>query len=298
MDAQRVNDGRTVAPYIPLISLAVLLLAVGSLGYLAFLAFVKGVLAPQEFASYGLVLTTVAAATASFFSPCSFTVLPSYIAFASSGEEVGPGRRFRNALKNGLVAALGVVTVVAVPGALIGALGTSIGPELSITGSDPSTPARALRIVIGAFVLSMGLLHIMDLSHRIPLLGRISSWAIRAEGAGGSSLRSVYAYGAGYVLVGIGCVGPFLAAVAAFALSTGGPLTAFLVFLLFAAVMGILMLLISLLVGTSQSVLLRRLRASSRAIQRVGSLLLILVGIGLIYFTIDAGTFQSIFVPS
>ena len=177
------------------------MLAAGGLGYLAF---VKGVLAPGEFASYGLVLTTVAAATASFFSPCSFTVLPSYIAFASSPAEVPARERLGGALKRGLAASLGVITVVALIGAVIGALGTGVGAQLSITGPEPSAPARALRYTIGAFVLSMGVLHLADLSHRIPLLGRLSSWAIRAEGEGGPSLRSTYAYGAGYVLVGIG----------------------------------------------------------------------------------------------
>lgn len=199
MDARR-----SVSPYITVTSLAILLLALGGLGYLGFLAFVNGILVPGEFAAYGLVITTVAAATASFFSPCSFTVLPSYLAFASSGQDVEPERRFQLALRNGLVAALGVVTVVTIIGALIGGLGTGIGSELSITGPDPSTPVRALRLAIGAFVLVMGLLHILDLSHRIPLLGRISSWAIRAEGEGGPSIKSVYGYGAGYVLVGIG----------------------------------------------------------------------------------------------
>ena len=120
---------------------------------------------------------------------------------------------------------------------------------------------------------------------------------MRAEGAGGPSLRSVYAYGAGYVVVGIGCVGPFLAAVSAFALSTGGFLTALLTFLLFAATMGSLMLAVSLLVGASQSVLLKRLRSSTGSIQRAGSILLILVGVGLVYFTLDAGRFQAIFFP-
>ena len=199
-----MNAQKTTNTYIPYISLAVMLLALGGLGYLGFLAFVKGILMPGEFTAYGLVVTTVAAATASFFSPCSFTVLPSYIAFTSSGQDLRPEERLQAALKNGLVAALGVITVVAVLGVLIGALGTGIGSQLSITGSDPSTTAQALRIIIGAFVLSMGLLHIMDLSHHIPLLGRVSSWAIRTEGEGASSLRSVYAYGAGYVLVGVG----------------------------------------------------------------------------------------------
>ena len=190
--------------YTPYIFLVGVLSALGGLGYLGFLAFVKGLLMPNEFAAYGLILTTIAAATASFFSPCSFTVLPSYIAFAGSGNDVEPGRRFQNAFKNGLVAALGVITVVAVLGALIGLLGTGVGSGLSITGSDPSNLAKALRIAIGVFLISMGVLHIMDLSHRIPLAGRISAWAIRAEGEGGPSLRSVYGYGAGYVLVGVG----------------------------------------------------------------------------------------------
>lgn len=199
MKAQRV-----VARYIPPVLGTALLLIIGSLGYLAFRAFAQGIFAPKEFASYGLVFTTVAAATASFFSPCSFTVLPSYIAFASSGEDVRPGRRFPNALKTGVVAALGVVTVVALLGTLVGALGTGIGPGLSITGPDPNTGSKVLRIAIGSFVLSMGLIHIMGLSHKIPLLGRVSAWAISAEGEGGLSLRSAYGYGAGYVLVGIG----------------------------------------------------------------------------------------------
>ena len=199
-----IRTKRPATAFVSIISLGGLVLAVGGLGYLGFVTFVKDFLAPGEFAAYGLVLTTIAAATASFFSPCSFTVLPSYIAFAGAGNDVEPGRRFQNALKNGLVAALGVITVVAVLGALIGALGTGVGSDLSITGSDPSNLAKALRIAIGAFLISMGVLHIMDLSHRIPLLGRISVWAIQAEGDGGPSLRSVYGYGAGYVLVGVG----------------------------------------------------------------------------------------------
>lgn len=75
-------------------------------------------------------------------------------------------------------------------------------------------------------------------------------------------------------------------------------MAAFLAFLLFATTMAGLMLGIALLVGTSQHILLRRLRASSRSIQRVSSVLLVLVGVGLIYFTIDVGTFRDLFFPS
>ncbi len=93
-------------------------------------------------------------------------------------------------------------------------------------------------------------------------------------------------------------MGPFLAAVAAFAVSTGGFLSAFLAFLLFAATMGSIMLVISLLVGTSQNVTLRKLRASSQALQRVASVVLMLVGGGLIYFTVNLEAFRSLLFPS
>ena len=196
-----MDDRRSVFCFIRLAPPAVFLLALGGL---AFATLVRGVFAPGEFAAFGLVVTTVVAATASFFSPCSFTVLPSYLAFAGSGAESRGDHRFRRALGSGLAAALGVVTTVAVLGLIIAALGTGIGGNLAVTASDPTAPAQALRIVIGTFVLSMGLLHNTGQSHRIPLVGRLSSWAIRAQGEGGPSLRSMYGFGAGYVVVGVG----------------------------------------------------------------------------------------------
>ena len=63
MQLQKIN--RVCVPYI---SLAGMLLALGGLGYLGFLAFVRNMLMPGEFAAYGLVITAVAAGTASFFA--------------------------------------------------------------------------------------------------------------------------------------------------------------------------------------------------------------------------------------
>ena len=62
MQLQKINR-----VYVPYISLAGMLLALGGLGYLGFLAFVRNMLMPSEFAAYGLVITAVAAGTASFY---------------------------------------------------------------------------------------------------------------------------------------------------------------------------------------------------------------------------------------
>jgi hypothetical protein len=182
------------------------LLAVAGLGYLAFLAFVKGILRPGEFASYGLVLATVAGATASFFSPCSFTVFPSFIVFAGPAREGASGTRLRSAaIQRGAAAALGVVTTALVVGIVIGALGTSMGPSFSIFSSSPnSLVAKALRIAVGSFVASMGLIHLLNWSHRLPFVGRVSAWAAELSSTSKPTLRSAYIYGATYVAVGFG----------------------------------------------------------------------------------------------
>ena len=51
---------KTNHTYIPSIYLALGLLALGGLGYLGFLTFVRNILMPGEFATYGLIVTTVA----------------------------------------------------------------------------------------------------------------------------------------------------------------------------------------------------------------------------------------------
>jgi len=91
-------------------------------------------------------------------------------------------------------------------------------------------------------------------------------------------------------------VAPILAAVAAFALSTGGFISAFLAIVLFAFTMAALMVFVSGLVAISGPLLARRLRASSGTIQRAANTVLLAVGIGLIYFSVDVETTRSLFL--
>lgn len=88
-----------------------------------------------------------------------------------------------------------------------------------------------------------------------------------------------------------------MAAVAAYAMATGGFASAFAGVLLFAATMAALMVLVSLMVGLTTSSTLRRIKGSARPIQRVGSVVMLLVGAGLIYTTLQPDAFQSIFFP-
>ena len=66
---------------------------------------------------------------------------------------------------------------------------------------------------------------------------------------------------------------------------------------LFTATMGALMLAVSLVVGVSHSTALRGLKGSARPIQRFGSVIMLLVGAGLIYSTAQPDAFRSVFFP-
>ena len=66
---------------------------------------------------------------------------------------------------------------------------------------------------------------------------------------------------------------------------------------LFTLTMGALMLIVSLVVGVTRSSTLRGLKGSARPIQRVGSVVMLLVGAGLIYSTVQPGAFQSVLFP-
>lgn len=193
---------RQVFGYLTIVLMAVV---VGGLGYLAFLAFIKGVLRPKEFASYGLALTAIFGATASFFSPCAFTVFPSFVVFAGSSTGETSGERARRAALHGVVAALGVATSVAIIGLVVAALGASAGPSFSIFSSSPNSElAKALRLAVGGFLVLMGLALLLNLSHRIPLVGKLAAWTSEIGGVSAPTLRSVYVYGTTYVAVGFG----------------------------------------------------------------------------------------------
>lgn len=76
---------------------------------------------------------------------------------------------------------------------------------------------------------------------------------------------------------------PFLAAVAAVALSVGGFFTGLWAFALSALTMGVLVFLLAFLGGTAGPARNRKFRMFGRQVQVVAAVLMVLVGVALIY---------------
>lgn len=56
------------------------------------------------------------------------------------------------------------------------------------------------------------------------------------------------------------------------------------------------MLAMAVFVALARPALVRRVRASTPAIQRVASIVLVLIGAGMVYFTLNVEQFRSLFI--
>jgi hypothetical protein len=132
----------TGAAYFLYLGLILVLLALITAGYIGFRRFATAIM--PQMGAYNLLALAVIAGVASFFSPCAFPLLPSYLSFYAltgrhNGERPAPPAR---ALGLGLAAAAGVVTFNLILGSVIGLAGAGAGQALSISGPEPSALVR------------------------------------------------------------------------------------------------------------------------------------------------------------
>ncbi len=271
-----------------------LILALVAFGYGLFIWFVlnimKGGVAP------GLWLFAIVAGVASFFNPCSFPVLPAYLAQyytnGSSGTET-PGKS--KILLSGFIAALGVTTFNILLGSLIGILGAAFGQSFQLAGEQPSSLVRWFRGGVGVVLLVLGFSHTtgrgIDLHFLEAFFQKFGLSKVRNRHA------RIFSYGFGYTMLGIGCGGPILAGLAIYALSQGGLPQALFAFLIYSLVMAVMMILVSTLVAFSKETLLKSMGQSLLAIKKTSGVLLFLVGLFLILTSIFTAWFTGIFFP-
>lgn len=206
------------------------------------------------------------AGAATFFAPCSFPLLPGYIAYYLGDSDEGEVRvrsRIIRAGVVGLLVSLGFVLVYAVLAGIVLAIGTQALANISV-----------LELVVGSLLIVMG----------IAMLGgwlQPSNLHIQLP----KRRRS----GSGYVLFGIiyaaaaaGCTAPIFIAIAGFALNAG-PVGAVTILGTYAAGMSVLMITVTVLSAFGRDSIIRRLSRNTRRISQAAGALLILAGIAQIY---------------
>ena len=276
-----------------LIGIFVISIALIAAGYYAFIYFMTSVV--PNFSSFGLILVAIIAGISMFFNPCSFTLLPTFLTFFATKDELKEETKLSKFLLYGLLSSLGIITFSVILGSLIGLLGASFGQSFALGGDAPNLYVRIFRGVIGGLIVTFGIMHFKGVSFKTGTLNKLSQGIMSPDNRG--PLMGMYLYGFGYNALGIGCGGPIMAGLLVFALSVGGFSSALLAFIMFSLTMVVLMLLISVLVGLSKDTLLNRMKASSGKIKKFTGVVLSFVGSFLLLSAIFTETFVGVLFP-
>ena len=256
-----------------------------------------------------IYLFAIGAGVMVFFSPCSFPMLPGYMSFylANKKQRVGEfnEKAARETLPDGLAAAAGLMGILLLIGILL-------IPFVSVIGGF----IPVLELVVGALILTMGVIMVMEYdSEKIvrPFRNLMSAIAssqpmMMAKGGIESGIKAttgkdfsfsngeagtrtgLFWYGVAYGSAASGCVAPVVVGLLSASISKG-IITGLLVFLIFSATAGALMVAFTMVVAASESTIVDKLKASTRQIEMAGGMIMIIVGLYLMYYFLSTSVF-------
>lgn len=233
-----------------------------------------GKTADIPFFGVGLPVIAVTAGILSFFSPCAFPLLPGYMAYYLGREKEADDvtAMAKRGFWKGLQPAAGILLFDAVLGMAAILAGDLIKPYIPYF--EP---------IVGGLLILLGIVMIANL----PLFSKLASRFLnRTTNLAGKEQRlGLFFYGIIYAAAAAGCTAPVFIAVVLLALSAD-ILSGLAIFLLYALAMAAVMVAVTVLVALSKELLLRKLRMSSRYIERITGLILLLVGGYLLYYTL------------
>ena len=268
------------------VMLLAILIFIAFLGYyFGFLGFISNVMMPETFSKFGIVLLSAMFGLAAFFSPCSFTVMPAYIShhLQSTTEKTG-----RNALKLGILAALGVMSITLIVGIMIALLGSAV--PFAKDPREDIAPILAIRIIAGFIIAFLGVLTLSGRSFNIPFIQNF----ISESGFG----KSIFWYGVFYNGAAIGCTGPLLLGLILYAFASGSFMSALLAFIVFASTMGLLMIIFTVLIVKFKDLAAERLVVVLPIIKNIAAAVMIFVGLSIALLTLEGNRiFVDIFFP-
>lgn len=242
---------------------------------------IRGDAEPIEFTEYGVYGLAVMGGVASFFSPCSFPLLPSYFAYyvrpgekEDKKEDKKTSRKIdHRGLKMGLKASLGMIIVFGGIGALI------------VTGGNwLADYVPYLQPLVGGVITFSGLLILSDVDlsfHLQNLKNRIITKERKKKNRDKTHLSPFY-YGLGYGMGSAGCTIPVFIAVIVASWLTQGISGALTVLLLYLLPMVFLMTVISILIYDLRGEIIKKLNRYIRLINRISGMILVVAGISLL----------------
>jgi cytochrome c-type biogenesis protein len=202
------------------------------------------------------------------FNPCGFAMLPAYLAMAILGSEGTRSKRAiaKGALNFSILMGSGVLAVFTLFAVVIFPFSTAIQKYLPF-----------VTLVLGFAILLLS----------VSMLTGKFSVSMRRWGPNISPNHrpsTYFGYGITFALGSISCtIGPFLA-VTSTAIASSHFFKIALTFLAFGAGISVTISILALVTATSNQIMIKRIRNSTRKIELISAILLFLVGIYLVYF--------------
>ena len=225
--------------------------------------------------SLGVPALMVLAALLSFFSPCSFPVLPAFMAYylnldakgTKAGPKVAAGRGFLASL--GMVAVYGIIALVVLTAGLAARNLQYISPAIGV-------------VLIVAAILSLLPFQYHYLTR--PFIALKQRIAARLGGRWTPGMGSkLFAFGAGYAAAGFACVAPPLIGAMSAASTVGRPEEAVLGIVLYALIVIGLMMAVTVALTVAGDRAIRKVRVWSGVMKYVSATALLIAGIYLLY---------------
>jgi len=198
-----------------------------------------------------------------FLAPCSFPMLPSYVAyflgFDEENEDKGIIRSGLTGLYFGSLTTLGFLVFFALIGLLLLPVSSLIRANLAVVSG-----------VVAAALVILGLLM---LSGKDPYM----TLPVKAPEKKGPI--NFFLFGLLYAAASLGCSLPIFISVVLAAFGMNGAIGSLFILTVYAAGMGALMIPIAIATSVSRDVLIEKLRANVGLIKKIGAIVLVLMGI-------------------
>jgi len=218
------------------------------------------------------------AGVASFFSPCSFPMLPGYMAFFLTLDAKGQGTMTkRRAVLAGMLSSSGIILVYGL-----------IAGVLILTAGVAAVYVPPLQALVGGLLIVMGAVMFTAIQYNW-LVNPFRSIRKRlfptwTPNEARTVQGKLFSYGVGYGAAGFGCVAPpFIAAVLG-ATVLGGFAAGAAVLAVYAAVVLALMAAITVVLATLGQAAVKKMNQYTELIKKVSAAVLIVAGAYLIYY--------------
>jgi len=223
--------------------------------------------------NYALASLAFSAGLISFLNPCGYAMLPAYISYYFAREENSRGiKRVLSSIRLGIIVSSGFVSVFVTAGIIF-----------SYISSQLKAYIPAIGVIVGIILILTGFSMLFNLWERINI-SWITNIGDRLKNKNKDSNTGYYLYGVGYALASLGCTLPVFIMIVSSALVLGNFYESILVFILYASGMSLFMIIVSIMVATSKTLILRYLKFTVKYIKKIGAFIIIIAGIYIIYY--------------